>query len=339
MSEIHATSQIRSLTLERECWPLKQPFRITGYTFTEIEVLVVTLAQGEHIGRGEATGVYYRDDRPAGMMRQLESLRGEIETGIGRERLRELLPPGGARNALDCALWDLEARCTSKSVSDLLGLKEPRPVETMVTVAAGSVEEMAASARAHADASFLKLKVTGEDEDVARVQAVRSARPDARLAVDANQGYRRAGLEAALPAFVEAGVCLLEQPLPVGEEQALAGLDSPIPIVADESVLALDDIEALAGIFDVINIKLDKCGGLTEGLAMLRKSRELGLQVMVGNMVGTSLSVGPAFLLGQLCDFVDLDGPIHLAGDRKPSVHYADGYLHCPVEVWGAPHE
>jgi len=339
MSESRATSQIRSLALERERWSLRQPFRITGYTFTEIEFLLVTISQGEHVGRGEATGVYYLDDSPAAMLGQIERIRDEIEQGADRARLRALLPPGGARNALDCALWELEGRCAAAPVSELLQLKSPRSLETMFTVGAGSVDEMVASAVAYREARILKLKLTGERTDIERVGAVRSARPDVRLAIDANQGYTRASLEDALPAFMEAGVSLIEQPLPIGREDDLAGLNSPIPLAADESVQALDDIEPLAGLFDIINIKLDKCGGLTEGLAMLGTARAHGFQVMVGNMVGTSLSVGPAFLLGQFCDFVDLDGPVHLAGDRKPSVHYADGYLHCPADVWGAPHE
>jgi L-alanine-DL-glutamate epimerase-like enolase superfamily enzyme len=195
---------------------------------------------------------------------------------------------------------------------------------------------MAEGARQYLHARSLKLKLTGElDLDTARVRAVRAARPGAWIGVDANQGYRIEALNSLIPVLVEANVSLLEQPLARGHEADLQGYVSPVPIAADESALSLADVPGLVGRFDVVNIKLDKCGGLTEALAMARLARELGLQVMVGNMVGTSLAMAPGFVVGQLCDIVDLDGPTFLKRDRTPGARYADGKIWCGDDVWG----
>jgi L-alanine-DL-glutamate epimerase-like enolase superfamily enzyme len=196
---------------------------------------------------------------------------------------------------------------------------------------------MASDAQAYSNAKAIKLKLTGQPSDAGRVRAVRAACPTVWLGVDANQGFTRPYLEALLPVLVETGVQLIEQPFKVGQEAQLDGLKSPIRIAADESAQALADLPALTARFDVINIKLDKCGGLTEGLAMARRAQQLGLQVMVGNMLGTSLAMAPAFLLGQLCDVVDLDGPVFLSHDRDPAVRYADGMISSPDSLWGAP--
>lgn len=321
-----------------EALPLVAPFRISGYTFAESPVLVVRLSEAEAIGVGEASGVYYLDDRPADMAARVESLREIIEAGITRDELSRLLPPGGARNALDCALWDLEARRANTTVWQLAGLPPPRPLLTTFTLGAEAPGEMAAGALRYAQAAALKLKLTGElDEDAERVRAVRQARPDAWIGVDANQGYEPATLSALIPVLVDAGVALLEQPLRRGREADLQGFGSPIPIAADESVQGLDEVEALAGRFDVVNIKLDKCGGLTEGLAMAAAARRLGMQVMVGNMIGSSWAMAPAYLVGQSCDVVDLDGPLVLARDRVPGVVYEQGKVACGDDVWGSP--
>lgn len=326
----------RRLEIVRERWPLKTPMQITGYRFTEIEVIVVMLSEGGFDGRGEAAGVYYLMNDPAQMAAQIEFVRAEIENGASREELQRLLPCGGARNAVDCALWDLEAGMSGQPVWALAGLAPPEPLVTTFTIGAADAEETARAARSYADATALKLKLTGETEDVERVRAARRARPDVWLGVDANEGYTRERLEAILPAFLEAGVSLIEQPLPAGMETGLKGLQSPIPLAADESVQGMRDIAPLAGLVDVINIKLDKCGGLTEGLAMAAEARRHGMKVMVGNMVGTSLSTAPAYMLGQQCDLVDLDGPFLLTADREPPVSYRNGTVFCPPEVWGA---
>jgi len=250
--------------------------------------------------------------------------------------LRSLLPPGGARNALDCALWELESRRARTPVWQLAGVETPRPLLTTFTVSANEPAAMAEVARSYAGARAIKLKLTGDlAADIERVHKVRAVRPEVWLGVDANQGYKRDTLDRLLPELKEARVSLLEQPCPRGEEAELDGIDHTIPIAADESVLGLDDVEALAGRFDVVNIKLDKCGGLTEGLLIAARARALGMKVMVGNMIGTSLAMAPAFILGQHCDVVDLDGPIFLQQDRSPGVVYRDGLIHCDDLVWG----
>jgi L-Ala-D/L-Glu epimerase len=316
--------------------PLKDPFRISGYTFTQIPALFVRLTERELSGRGEAEGVYYLHDVPANMAEHVEAQRAAIEAGITRAQLRELMPPGGARNAVDCALWELEAKRVGQPIWKLAGIDQPVPLTTMFTIGADEPAAIAKAAAARASASALKLKLSGELEvDVERVRALRSARPDVWLAVDANQGYTLDSLEKLLPVLTEARVLLLEQPIARGHENALDHFDSPIPIAADESVQGLADMEGLVGRFDVVNIKLDKCGGLTEALLMIEQARRIGLKVMVGNMVGTSLAMAPAFVAGQLCDFVDLDGPTFLAADRTPSVIFDRGTIWCPEQIWG----
>src|SRR5579872_999559 len=319
-----------------ERWPLKTPFRISGHTLTESEVLLVTVRQGRFIGRGEATAPYYKRGTLADMQEEIaRATAGRAD--LRREDLPFLLPEGGARNALDCALWDLEAQRTGHPVRKLAGLDPPQPLPTTYTIGAGDPMAMAATARQFRDATHIKLKLLGDEDDTARVRAVRLARPDVWLMVDANQGFTLSTLRVLLPRLVEAGVSLIEQPLPVGRESELDGLRSPIPIVADESVQGLDDLAPLAGRFDVINIKLDKCGGLTDALAMVEESRALGFKLMVGNMMGTSLSLAPAYLVGQLCDFVDLDGALFVLADREPPVTYSGGLVTCPEGLWGHP--
>jgi L-alanine-DL-glutamate epimerase-like enolase superfamily enzyme len=325
------------LSIAIEKYPLAAPFRISGFVMEEQNIFVVQLREGSHVGRGEASGVYYLNDTAETMATVVEARRDILESGINRVSLQELLPPGGARNALDCAFWELEASRAGTPVWKLAGVPAPKPLVTTFTLGAEDPAVMVERAQKYPDARCLKLKLTGDlDLDVARLRAVRAARPDAWLAVDANQGYRRDALDTLMRELVSAEVALLEQPLARGREADLEGFASPIPIAADESALSLDDLPGLLGRFQIVNIKLDKCGGLTEGLAMARRARELGLGVMVGNMVGTSLAMAPGFVLGQLCDIVDLDGPIFLARDRTPAVIYAGGKIHCGEDVWGA---
>lgn len=325
-----------TLEVENEKLRLKALFRISGFTFHESPVTLVTLHDGAIEGRGEASGVYYLGDEPEGMAAAIEARREAIESGLTREELRALLPPGGARNALDCALWELEARGAAIPIWQLAGIETPRPLLTTFTVSAEEPQVMAEGAKAYTQARAIKLKLTGEtDVDIERVRAVRTARPDVWLGVDANQGYVPDTLERLLPALVEARVSLLEQPCARGREAELEGVDHVIPIAADESVQGLDEVDALAGRFDVVNIKLDKCGGLTEGLLIGARARELGMKVMVGNMIGSSLAMAPAFVLGQQCDVVDLDGPIFLTQDRSPSLTYEEGLVRCGDDVWG----
>jgi L-Ala-D/L-Glu epimerase len=330
------TTGALTLHVAIEKFALKEPFHITGHSMVDTDVVTVTLEKGGHIGLGEASGVYYRkDDDAAGVVRQIEAIRARIEAGIDRESLQRLLPTGGARNALDCALWDLEAKLTDRPAWQIAGLDPPRPLLTTFTVGANKPEKMASDARAYADAKAIKLKLTGEPLDADRVRAVRAARPDVWLGVDANQGFTRVFLETLMPVLVATRVDLIEQPFKIGQEAQLDGFKSPIPVAADESAQGLTDVRGLIGRFNVVNIKLDKCGGLTEALAMARKARRLGLDVMVGNMVGTSLAMAPSCLVGQLCKVVDLDGPVFLSTDRDIAVRYSDGFISCEDMSWG----
>lgn len=326
-----------SLSAAIEKIRLAKPFRISGYVFDDADILVVTLRDDGHEGRGEASGVYYLGDDAPHMLAEVERVRATVEAGVTRDELRALLPLGGARNAIDCALWELESKRAGTPVWKLAGLQAPRSLVTTFTLGADDPETMADGARAYEQARSLKLKLTGDaDIDAERVRAVRKVRPDAWIGVDANQGYTIDALDRLVAVLVECRVKLLEQPLARGREADLQDFRSPIPIAADESALGLADVPALVGRFDVVNIKLDKCGGLTEGLMMAAEAKRRGLDVMVGNMIGTSLAMAPAFVLGQHCDIVDLDGPIFLAADRVPGVVYAKGFVWCGDEVWGS---
>lgn len=326
-----------SLSVETETVRLAEPFRISGYVFETADVLVATLDDGVHLGRGEAAGVYYLGDDLPHMRSEIEAMRAAIEDDPTREHLRSILPPGGARNAIDAALWELEAARAGKPVWALAGLGEPRPVRTTFTVSADTPEAMAAKAVRYAQAKSIKIKLTGELElDLARVAAIRAARPDVWLGVDGNQGFSRTELDALVQGLLPHRISLLEQPLARGREADLDGYVSAIPLAGDESLISLADVAGAKGRFDVVNIKLDKCGGLTEGLLMAAEARRLGLGVMVGTMIGTSLATAPGFVLAQLCDLVDLDGPTFLAADTSPSVVYEDGMLYAGPEVWGA---
>ena len=319
---------------------LAQPFRISGFCFETADVVQVTLDDGTHRGRGEASGVYYMHDDVAHMTRALQEARSEIEADPTRQQLRGILPPGGARAAVDAALWELDASRAGIPAWRLAGLSAVRPVRTTLTVSADTVEAMTARAVNYAGAKAIKVKLTGELElDLARVRSIRAARPDVWLGVDANQGYSIGKLPALVRGLATQRVLLLEQPLPRGREGDLQGYDSVIPLAADESVLSLDELPRAVGSFDVVNIKLDKCGGLTEGLMMAEEARRLGLDVMVGTMIGTSLATAPAFILAQQCSIVDLDGPTFLEKDHSPSVVYRDGDLFAGDDVWGAPSE
>jgi L-alanine-DL-glutamate epimerase-like enolase superfamily enzyme len=326
-----------------ERWPLKTPFRITGHTWEALEVVVVELEAEGVSGRGEAAGVYYRKETAASILREIEGVRRVIESGdlcggdLSCASLQALLPAGGARNALDCALWDWRAKRSGQPVWRLAGLEEPHPLLTTFTCGADTPEVMAATARGYVGARAIKLKLTGHESDAARVNAVRAALPQVWLGVDANQGFTPDSLKALLPTLIDAHVSLIEQPFPVGREGWLDGLGCPIPLAADETVQHLRDVAALVGRFQVMNIKLDKCGGLTEALEMARAAQELGLELMVGNMLGTSLAMAPAYLLGQLCRVVDLDGPVFLTSDRTQHVEYESGSIRCPANVWGSP--
>ncbi len=328
---------VRRLEVSVEKWPWKRPLSIAGHVFFDSTVVVAKITEGPHEGRGEALGMFYRQDTAAQLALEIETVREPIESGIDRTQLRKLLRAGGARNALDCALWDLESKRSLTPVWKLAGLPSPKPVLTTFTIGADAPGAMARiAAETYGDAKAIKLKLLGDGSDVHRVMQVREARPDVWLGVDANQSLTGEELSEILPALKAARVAMIEQPCKVGQEAiALRRLPRDIPIVADESVETLSDIEKVRPYYNMINIKLDKCGGLTEALLMARSAQQLGLGVMVGNMGGTSLSVAPALILASFCKIVDLDAPIFLARDRTPSALFYDGLIEIPDGLWG----
>ena len=335
-----ATASRPTLTLNhrRDAMRLREPFRISGYLFEAMPAVVVTLGDGAHRGRGEAAGVYYLDDGPAHMESEIERYRNVIECGIDRADLQNLLPAGGARNALDCAFWELESFRQETPVWKLAEVGAPRALVTTFTLPAEDPAYLLARLPGFAHAKSIKLKLAGElAADTARIETVRKARPDAWIGVDANQGFEPEDLNALVKVLVDNRIGLLEQPLRRGAEGALKGWRSPVPVAADESILDLAELEEKGALFQVMNIKLDKCGGLTEALAMAALARRMGMRVMVGNMAGSTLSTAPAFVLGQVCDLVDLDGPSSLADDPLAEQIYADGTVMVPCALWGHP--
>ncbi|WP_116364823.1 dipeptide epimerase [Parahaliea mediterranea] len=322
-------------TIDVKRLPLRIPFSITGYTFEHVDALQVSLTQDGVSGRGEGIGIYYLDETADSMRAQLESIRSDVEGGIDRTSLLERLPPGGARNALDCALWDLEAKRSGTAIWELLAL-QPRPLVTVATVGIGTPEQMAEAALRYAQYDKIKVKLSA-DEPIARLEAIRAARPDASILIDVNQGWSFDELREYAPAVARLNVDMIEQPLPRGGDDILEGYRSPVPLGADESCLSLAEYAKAARCYDVISIKLDKCGGLTEALQIVDNAQRDGKELMVGNMVGTSLSMAPAFVVGQHCRFVDIDGPLLLEGDIEHALDYATGGvvgLPSP-QLWG----
>lgn len=325
------------IAVGQELRPFKVPFAISDQVMRSAEIIVVYITLGGITGRGEANGVYYRNETPNVMIAQIQNLRANLPDNFDRQMLQKLMPPGGARNALDCALWDLEAKLSGRPVWQLAGLPMPKPIRTTVTLSVETPEKMAASAAVLPSFTSVKIKLAGDGLDEARLNAIRRARPEVWLGVDANQGLDRDKLIALFPALMRANVVLVEQPFQRGNDAALDDVCAPMFLAADESVQALADIDALVGRYDVVNIKLDKCGGLTEAIAMVARARELRLRVMVGCMMGTSLCLAPAWLLAQICDYVDLDTVLFLENDRTPCASYEDGLVSLPAELWGNP--
>jgi L-Ala-D/L-Glu epimerase len=325
----------RRLHVRSEYWKSKVPFRISSRAWEGFDLVVCELAEEGVTGRGEAAGVFYLDDEAPGMMPQILAVARRLEDGADRHALRELLPPGGARNALDCALWDLEARRSGRSAWALAGV-EPRPVTTVFTIGLEDTPAaMAAKAAAARERPLLKIKLN-DDRPVERLRAIRAARPDARLVADVNGGWTFEQLKAWAPQLSELGLALLEQPLPRGGDAALADYDAPLPLFADESCLHLGELGHAAAHYDGIVIKLDKTGGLTEALMLADAGRQRGLRLMVGCMVATSLSMAPAHVLAQKCEFVDIDGPLLLAEDRAAGLRYEGAAVTVPPRVlWG----
>lgn len=325
-----------SLSIRIECWPLAAPFRITGYLVDTARVVVVTIADAHHEGVGEAAGVFYLGETPESIAAQIEAVRPSIERGITRAQLLTLLPSGGARNAVDAALWALESKREALPVWRVAQLPPPRPLLTTMTIGVDTPQAMASKARSLRQARALKIKLDGSVRDASRLLSIREARPDVSLSADANQGWSRAHLDTMLPVLQQVGVDMLEQPFAIGADACLDTLDYPIPLAADESFQDVKDLPSVVRRYDIVNIKLDKCGGLTRALELAATARSAGLSIMVGCMPGTSLAIAPAFVLGQLCDRIDLDGPLFLTRDRAVGAQYSDGLLLCPDDAWGS---
>ncbi|MGH6964187.1 MAG: N-acetyl-D-Glu racemase DgcA [Phenylobacterium sp.] len=323
------------LSARHERWPLAAAFVISRGAKTEAEVVVAEITDGDHRGRGEAVPYARYGETTAGVVAQIESVRARIEAGAGRGELQDLLPAGAARNAVDCALWDLEAKRAGVRAWALAGLARLDPVKTCFTISLASPADMAEAARANARRPILKLKIGGAD-DLAAVEAVRGAAPKARLVVDANEALSLDDLRRVAPDFARLGVLVVEQPLPAGEDQALDGYDSPVPLCADESLHTRAELAGCKGRYGMINIKLDKAGGLTEALALAAQARAMGFEIMAGSMVGTSLGAAPALILAQGAAVADLDGPLLLARDRDPGLAVTGSLLEPPSpDVWG----
>jgi L-Ala-D/L-Glu epimerase len=327
----------RKLSVASQTWPLKQTFRIARGAKTEAVVVVATIQDGDHSGRGECVPYARYGETVASVAGQIEKLRRRVESGISRQDLQTVLPAGAARNALDCAMVDLEAKQSGKPAYELVGLPAPGAVHTAFTL---SVDDPEAMGKAAADAAargyrLLKLKVAG-GQDISRVEAVRRAAPEARLIVDANEGWTPAEYDVLAPGLAGLGVALIEQPLKANEDGHLAWTEAPVPVCADESCHTRADLPRIRRRYTHINVKLDKAGGLTEAVALAREAQAMGLKLMVGCMVSTSLAMAPATLLAAMAEFVDLDGPLLLAHDREPAMQYDTDIVHpAPRELWG----
>jgi L-alanine-DL-glutamate epimerase-like enolase superfamily enzyme len=323
------------LSARIERFPLESAFTISRGAKTEAVTVVAEVSRNGHTGRGECVPYLRYGETPEATLAALEAMREPLRAGLDRRRLQAAMPPGAARNALDCALVDLEAKTSGRRAWDLLGRPAPKACITAYTISLGPPEAMAAATAKAAHRPLLKIKLGGED-DAARIAAVRKAAARAELIVDANEAWTADNLGQNLAACAAAGVTLVEQPLPAGRDEALARIPRPIAVCADESVHDRASLEGLRGRYDAVNIKLDKTGGLTEALAMADAAQALGFQIMVGCMVATSLSMAPAMLLAAQARFVDLDGPLLLARDRDAGLRY-DGSLVYPPEaaLWG----
>jgi L-alanine-DL-glutamate epimerase-like enolase superfamily enzyme len=326
-----------TLTLAVERWPIRGAFTISRGAKTEAVVVVATLGDGRHRGRGECVPYARYGESVERVSAQIEAMRPRLTEGLTRQALQTAMPAGAARNALDCALWDFEAKRNGKPVYELAGLPAPRPLTTAYTISLDDPAAMAAAAAKVASRALLKVKLGGgDDNDPARIAAVRAAAPAAALIADANEGWNKGNLAANFVACERAGVALIEQPLPEGRDDMLSRIVRPIPVCADESAHDRASLAALAGKYDAINIKLDKAGGLSEALAMSAEAERLGFLLMAGSMVATSLAVAPALLFAQRSRFVDLDGPLLLAKDRPHGLVYQDSLVLPPTPaLWG----
>jgi L-alanine-DL-glutamate epimerase-like enolase superfamily enzyme len=329
------SDQIPTLDVRIERFPIAGSFTISRGAKTEVVTVVAELRQGGEAGRGECVPYPRYGETPDATLKALQAMREAISRGLDRQALQSAMPAGAARNALDCAFIDLEAKRGHKRAWDVLGRPEPKPCTTAYTISLGSPEKMAAATAKAADRPLLKIKLGGEG-DGERIAAVRQAAPTSELIVDANEAWLPANLEQNLAACAEAGITLVEQPLPSDWDEMLGRIRRPVRVCADESVHDRKSLEGLRGRYDAVNIKLDKTGGLTEALAMADAAKALGFDIMVGCMVATSLAMAPAMLLAAEARFVDLDGPLLLKHDREHALRYDGSLVHPPdASLWG----
>jgi L-Ala-D/L-Glu epimerase len=326
----------RSLHVSIERFPIAGRFTIARGSRTEAVVVTATISDGAARGRGECVPYARYGETAEGVAAAIESMRSPVEAGLDREGLRTMLPPGAARNALDCALWDVEAKRSGVPAHVSAGIDRLRPATTAYTISLDAPEAMANAAAGAAHRPILKIKLGAPEGDVERIRAVRGAAPGATLLADANEGWTESNLDAHLQACAEAGFALVEQPLPADRDEVLAAAPRVVPICADESLHDRAGLDRLIGRYEAINIKLDKAGGLTEALDLARAAEERGLAIMVGCMVGTSLAMAPAMLLAARARFVDLDGPLLLARDRDDGLAYDGSVVQPPSpSLWG----
>lgn len=324
-----------NLTVSIEIWPLATAFNISRGAKTQAQVVVAQLRDGDHVGYGECVPYARYGETIEGVAELLRSLAPDVANGLTRAELQLLIPPGAARNALDCAYWDLEAKRSNKRVWELTKCSPPEPITTVFSLSLDTPEKMGLAASKAASRPLLKIKLGGDGDDE-RLTAIRAAAPDATLIVDANEGWTPQTLTQQTDCMAHHRVALIEQPLPAGQDEILREFNSPVPICADESCHGIASLAPLLGLYDAVNIKLDKTGGLTEALATARAARDMGFSIMVGCMIGTSLGMAPAMLIATPEDIVDLDGPLWLKSDRSPPIDYQGSVMLPPsADVWG----
>ena len=315
-------------------WPLHKPFKISRDVHHFSETIICEISDGKFTGRGEAAGVSYDGETQESIQKQIEDIADKIAAGISRDQLQELMPPGGARNAVDCALWDLEAKRSGRTIWQMLDW-EPKPVTTVYTVGIDEPKNMEKDAAAHSDCPLIKVKV-GIGDPLVQIRAINAGAPNSAIVIDANQAWTVAELEKYAAPLKELGVEMIEQPMPRDADEALRGYESPLPLCADESCATSADLDRLEGLYSMVNIKLDKTGGLTEALKLADKALSMGFELMVGNMLGSSLAMAPSFVIAQRCRYTDIDGPLLQSEDCENAMHYEHGRVGVFVpELWG----
>ena len=322
------------ITVSEDSWRLKKAFQISREVHTHASVIVCELSDGKFTGHGEAAGVSYNGETIMSMRAEIERVSKQIADGISRDVLQKLMLPGGARNAVDCAMWDLESKRSGKTIWQLLD-RQPASVTTVYTVGIDSSENMQKDAAKHNDWPIIKVKV-GIGDPIEQIVAIRKGAPNSAIVVDANQAWTFNDLKRYTVDLKNLGVEMIEQPISAADDEVLRDYESPLPLCADESCATAADLDRIAGLYSMVNIKLDKSGGLTEAIIMASKAKSMGLELMVGNMLGSSLAMAPAFVIAQDCCYVDIDGPLLQMEDCDHAMHYEYGRVEVFVpELWG----